>query len=122
MLMLSIFGLAAGWNTDIRRDADSDPSRRRYLALHFKMVSRDENEHSGFSLSSQGSFCFSYIALLKSLRFLVHYSSISYLSSSFKFHVQVIIVAILIRELYFEYDLPTYSYTALGLCYTMIQE
>ena len=55
-------GLGTGWSTDIRRDADSDPSRRRYLALHFKMVSRDENEHSGFSLSSQGSFCFSYIA------------------------------------------------------------
>ena len=58
MLMLIIFEAAAGWSTDIRRDADSDPSRRRYLALHFKMVSRDENEHSGFSLSSQGSFCF----------------------------------------------------------------
>ena len=62
MLMLSIFGLAAGWSTDIRRDADSDPSRPRYLALNFKMVSRDENEHSGIFLSSQGSFCFSYIA------------------------------------------------------------
>ena len=62
MLMLSIFGLAAGWNTDIKRDADSHPSRRVYLALRFKTVSRDENEHSDFSLSSQGSFCFSYIA------------------------------------------------------------